>query len=236
VVQGPNPPLPPPLPLPFGVPSDLPSRLLFLQDPLNFLRFCVFTQDEVDVLRPVKPAPVRPDLPQYKPYLEPIVRIWQSTDKLVVDKSRRMWISWLFLSLHLHYAFTNTNRRVGIVSKKFEDACAHLRNMKFIYDNIPDAVWPKDCRPKLRDKEGFLFFDELESTVHALASGPDQARQYGFSKLFFDEMDFWPEAEATFGAAKPTLQGGGGLTVVSTHAMQDTGVESFYKRLIHDEL
>jgi hypothetical protein len=216
--------------------ANLAERLIQLQDPLTFLDHCVYTQDEVDSKRPVKPSPTRADQPQYKPYLAPIVRIWQSTDKLIVDKSRRMWISWLFLALHLHYAFTNTNRRVGIVSKKFEDACAHLRNMGFIYEHIPQDIWPKEARPTLRVKEGFMFFDEIESTVHALAMGPDQTRQYGFSKLFFDELDFWPEAEATYSAAKPTLQGGGGLTIVSTHAMQESGVDSFYKRLVNDEL
>jgi len=211
--------------------SDLKTRLLQLQDPYVFLEHCVFTQDEVDQYAPVKPAPV------HRPYIKTITRAWQESDKLIVDKSRRMWISWIMLALHLHLSFTNTNRRVGIVSKKFEDSCAHLKNMKFIYDRIPEDVWPASLRPALREKEGFIYFDAIESVVHAVAQGPDQARQYGFSALFFDEMDFWPEAEATYGAAKPTLQGGGKITIVTTHNWQVVGKdESFYKKLLTDQV
>lgn len=212
------------------LPTNLAQRLIYLQDPVNFLTHCVFTQDEVDALQPLKPAPM------HLAYIPSIARIWQQNDLVIVDKCRRMWISWLMLSLHLQLAFTKTYRRIGIVSKKFEDSCAHLRNMEFIYKEIPDSVYPKACRPQMRIKEGFIFFDEIHSTIHALAMGPDQARQYGFSALFFDEMDFWPGQEATFSAAKPTLQGGGKLTIATTHCMQETGEESFYRRLLEDRL
>ena len=77
---------------------------------------------------------------------------------------------------------------------------------------------------------------EIDSVIHALASGSDQARQYGFSALFFDEFDFWPLAEDTYAAAKPTLQGGGKLSIVTTHAMQVTGADSFYRMLLEDRI
>jgi phage FluMu gp28-like protein len=206
------------------------ERLIQLQHPWPFIEHCVFTQDEVDVKNPVKAAPV------HLGYLETITHVWVENNKLIVDKSRRMWISWLFLSLHLHMAFTNTNRRIGIVSKKFEDACAHLVNMQFIWEHIPEEIYPAELRPQMRTKEGFIFFDEIGSTIHALASGPDQARQYGFSALFFDEFDFWSEQESTYAAAKPTLQGGGKISIATTHCPQTSGVESFYKQLLEDNL
>ena len=214
----------------------LKERLLALQEPMNFLRYCVFTRDEVDPLAPIKAAPVWPDAPLYKPYIEPIVNIWESSPYTLLDKSRRMWISYLMLTLHLHLSFTNTDRRVAIVSKKFEDSCAHLDNMKKIYETIPEAVWPAACRPKLRSKEGFIYFDEIGSIIHAVASGPDQMRQYGFSAAFFDEMDFWDNQELTYAAAAPTLQGGGKLTIATTHSFVDTGVESFYRLLSEDRV
>lgn len=206
------------------------QRVLKYQDPLWFIKDCVFTMDEVDKFAPVKPAPV------HRPYIPSIVRIWENRNQVIIDKSRRMWISWLMLCLHLHMAFTNTNRRIGIVSKKFDDACSHLQLMEFIWKNIPEDVYPSELRPKMRTKQGFIFFDEIGTTVHALASGPDQARQYGFSALFFDEFDFWEEQEATYGAAEPTLKGGGKLTIATTHAPLDTGYDSFYKHLVEDRL
>lgn len=172
----------------------------------------------------------------FKPYLEPIIRSWQENQMVIVDKARRMWISYLMLCLHLHLAFTNTDRRIAIVSKKFEDSVAHLENMRRIYEAIPDDIYPRDCRPSLRFKEGFIYFDEIDSIIHAVASGPDQMRQYGFSAAFFDEMDFWESQEATYTAAAPTLQGGGKLTIATTHRLVDTGEESFYRKLYEDRM
>lgn len=209
---------------------NLAENILRYQDPLLFLHDCVFTLDEVDRMAPVKPAPTD------RPYIPSIVRLWEREPMVIIDKSRRMWISWLMLSLHLHAAFTQTNRRIGIVSKKFEDACSHLRLMEFIWKHIPEELYPSELRPKMRTKEGFIFFDEINSTIHALASGPDQARQYGFSYIFFDEFDFWDDQEATYGAAEPTLKGGGKLTIATTHAPIDTGKDSFYKCLVEDRL
>lgn len=212
------------------------ERLVSLYDPMNFMRYCVFTRDEVDSKAPVKPAPVWSDEPLYKPYIEPITRVWQEEQTVIIDKARRMYISYLMLILHLHLAMTNTDRRVGIVSKKFEDSCAHLENIRNIYESIPEDIWPAATRPALRSKEGFIYFDGIGSVIHAMASGPDQARQYGFSALFFDEFDFWENQEATYGASAPTLQGGGKLTIATTHAFVDTGIESFYRRALEDRL
>jgi hypothetical protein len=210
--------------------DNMSQRLVQLYDPWVFLEHCVFTQDEVDKTAPVKPAPIE------RPYLQTVVRCWEHYDTIIVDKARRMWISWLFLSLHLHMAMTGTNRRIGITSKKFDDAAAHLTNMEFIYKNIPESVWPSDLRPKLRTKQGFIYFDDLDTTIHALASGPDQARQYGFTALFNDEIDFWENQEATLGAQQPTVQGGGKIAIATTHAEQKTGEDSYYKKLLYDQI
>lgn len=210
--------------------SNLSKRLIQLQDPYVFLEHCVFTRDEVDFKESIKAAPV------HWGYVQTVCNIWHEWDKTIFDKSRRLWISWEMLALHLHLSFTNINRRVGIVSKKFDDSCAHLENMKFMWDHIPEEIYPAEYRPTPRYKEGYIFFDEIGSTIHALASGPDQARQYGFSALFFDEVDYWENQEATFAAAQPTLDGGGKLAIATTHAPQATGEDSYYKRILEDRI
>lgn len=217
--------------------DNLAERLVQLQDPLAFLTHCVFTQDEVDRRNPVKEAPME------RGYLKCITALWTDLvsgripgNVLIVDKSRRMWVSWLFKALHLHHAFTNISRRVGVVSKKAEDSYNHLRDMEFIWKNIPDSIYPEKYRPKIRTKEGYIFFDEIDSSIHGIASGPDQTRQYGFSCLFFDEFDFWEQQEPTYGAAEPTLKGGGVLTIATTHAPTDSGEDSFYNHMVLDRI
>lgn len=213
------------------------QRLVVLaNDPVEFIRHCCYTRDEVNVREPVRLAPLTPGLEGYKPYLEPIINAWVDNQMVIVDKARRMWISYLMLCLHLHLAFTNTDRSIGIVSKKFEDSCAHLENMKRIYDAIPEDIYPREVRPAMRVKEGYIYFDEIDSIIRAVASGPDQMRQYGYTALFFDEMDFWENQESTYTAAAPTLQGGGKLTIATTHRLIDTGEKSFYRKLFTDTL
>lgn len=214
----------------------LAKRLVALRDPFLFMAYCVKTKDEVDAKNPLKWAPVWPDVPGYKPYIEPITRVWESEPLVIIDKSRRLWISYLNLVLHLHLAFTNTDRRVGIMSKKFEDSVAHLDNMKLIYENIPEEVWPASTRPTLRIKEGLIVFDEIGSTVHGIASGPDQARQFGYSAIFWDEIEYCSDTEATYGSLIPTISGGGRLTIATTHQYQASGEISFYRRLLEDSV
>ncbi len=217
----------------------LKDRLIYLGDPYLFMKHCCFTRDEVDALAPVKPAPLWPEQEYYKPYILPATRAWQRlahTTGIVYDKSRRMWISYLILCLHLHAAFRKTDRRIGVITEKHEKSCAHLDNMVRIYKNIPDDVYPQDTRPTVRTKEGLIAFDEIESYVHGVASGPDQVRQFGFSNIFWDEIDFCERQDETWAALVPTISGGGSFTGASTHKLVDTGVESFYQRLVEDRL
>lgn len=214
----------------------LAERLVQLYDPMCFLRYCVKTRDEVDSKAPLKWAPVWENEPLYKPYIEPITRAWQDERLFIVDKSRRLWISYLMLVLHLHLAMTHTDRRVAIMSKKYDDSCEHLITMQRIYENIPEEIWPAATRPVLRIKEGLIAFDAIGSYVHGIASGPDQARQFGYSAIFWDEMDFCENVEQTYGALIPTISGGGRLTIATTHQFQATGEDSFYRRLLEDRV
>lgn len=214
----------------------LAKRLVALQDPLVFLKTCTYTRDEVNPKEPVRLAPLTAGRPGYKPYLEPITRVWEREPLIIIDKARRMWLSYLMLALHLHMAFTRTDRRIAIMSKKFEDSCAHLDNMVRIYEAIPEEIYPSDVRPTLKMREGLMRFEEIDSLVHGIASGPDQARQYGFSAVFWDEMDFCENQELTYGALLPTIANGGKLSIATTHAMQDSGIESFYRKLKEDRI
>lgn len=217
------------------LPKDMLERVQFLRDPLQFIIHCMHTFDPADQRVPVK----RMNLDEL-PYIESVVRAFQAQTPedplLIIDKSRRMRISWTMCALHLHYAFTNIERHVGMFSKKQEDADELLGRCKFIYDNIPEDVYPSELRPKYRRVQNVLEFAELGSVMRALPQGADQARQHGFSRIMFDEFGFWPEAAATYGATIPTLQGGGLMTIVSTHPRLFAGGDPFYKKLLQDNL
>lgn len=211
------------------LPKDPAERIWLLRDPLVFLQHCVYTFDNADQKTPIKKFPIYP-------YTELIVRLFQTSDKFLIDKSRRMTISWIAMALHGHYAMSQTERLVGIFSKKQEDADELVGRVKFIDEHIPEEIWPKELRPKANKKQNKLTYEETNSVLMAFPQGPDQARQHGFSRIFFDEYAFWPEGEETYGATLPTLQGGGKMMLVSTHPKLFGGSDPHYRKLIEDRL
>jgi len=215
---------------PNPLPSEPLARYRALRDPLTFLSTCVYTRDQVDAVTPIKPAPV------HRPYIAPLVRIWQQEPLLIVFKSRRMWITWLMLALYLHDAITHTERDIYIVSKKEEDADDLVRRAKFIFDHIPPHIWPPDLLPEPYYKQNHLAFPNIGSGLHAVASGADQLRQHTASGILCDEFGFWEKSRETYTSAKPTLDGGGRVTIVSTPPMQISTAPSFFYRLVTDTL
>lgn len=213
-------------PLPEGT-SD---RYRVLRDPWAFLQHCVYTRDQVDAHAPIKPAPADRD------YLYHLTRTWQTDPLLAIVKSRRMWISWWAISLYLHDAITHTERDIFFVSKKEPDADDLLRRALFIYEHIPASVWPRDLLPSFRYKENHLLFPDIGSGIHAVAQGADQLRQYTASGLLLDEFGFWEKERETYTAARPTILGGGRVTIISTPPPQFGIDDTFFKKLVFDTI
>lgn len=196
-------------------------------DPWYFLSHCVYTLDEADNKNPIKKFPSEGGMSQY---LKLYVRCWQNYSFIAVPKSRRMFMSWVNLALYLWDAMFHIGRHMGVVSKKEEDADQLLERMKFILEHIPESELPKDLIPKWERVYCELRFPEISSKIHAYPQGADQLRMFTFSRLLFDELAFWPDAEAAYSSAMPTLEGGGALTAISSPA------EGFFQRLVFDEI
>ena len=190
------------------------------RDPWAWLRECVRTQDEADENARVKPFP-------NKEYLEHTVRVWQREPILAIPKSRRMVATWLMIALHLHKALFFPRSAIFIQSKKEEDSDFLLgpHRMLFIYHNLPPNVpWPR-----VKKKYANLAFDN-GSYVKGIAQGADQLRQYTASAILCDEMAFWEDAESTWTSLKPTIQGGGKVTMVSS------AQPGFFQRIVEGRL
>jgi len=193
---------------------------VWAKKPWRWIRDCCVTQDEADSSSPVKPFPD-------KEYLRYITGVWQGSSLLAIPKSRRMMLTWLMLALHLHKALFFPRSAIFIQSKKEDDSDFLLsdKRMLFIYENLPKSLpWPKVTRK----------FCSLEfsngSYMRGIAQGPDQLRQYTASAILCDEMAFWDKAEQTWGALKPTVQGGGQVTMISSAG------PGFFQRLVEGRL
>lgn len=191
-------------------------------DPWEYLHY-VYTKDEVDQKQLFKKA-----FPVHLDYLKFLVRVWQKKRLLAVPKSRRMRISWTMLSLYSWKALFQLNRHIAMVSKKEDDADELIKRVKFIVENLDERI-PKEFR-RFEYKYNNLYFPETGSRIQGFPQGADQLRQYTCSDVFGDESAFWEDAEKMYAASFPTIEGGGGMCLVSSPA------PSFFKKIVFDKL
>lgn len=197
------------------------------QDPWEFCRQAVYTLDQTDQSNPIKRHPAETEM---GPYLKLYTRIWQRERFLLVPKSRRMFMSWQNLALYTHDALWHIGRHHAFVSKKEDDADDLIKRAKFILDNIPESVIPRELIPRYEYVFCELRFPELESKIQGFPHGADQLRAYTFSGILADEMAFWPDAQKMYSSAMPTLEGGGRFTGISSPG------PGFFKHLVFDTL
>lgn len=197
-------------------------------DPWFFLSNCVWTLDQVSS-SPVKPYP------SYLEYLELLTHLWVKHKLIGCPKSRRMHASWTFISLYLHDTVFNPGRFNAFVARKEESAGELVSRSEFIYNNIPTWRIPKELLPKIRSgsmtkKPPVLDFEETHSKIQGFPQGADQLRQFTLSGILGDESAFWEEAEAFYSASKPTLDGGGRMTLISSRS------PGFFKKIVFDRI
>ena len=209
--------------------TQLRMRAHYHSNPWAFLSDNVFTLDQVSQNNPVKPYP------SYLEYLEFLTAVWLKHKYVVVPKSRRMFCSWNFISLYLHDTIFNPGRLNGFVSKKEDDSGELVSRAEFIYNHIPEWRIPKALLPpilngKMSKQPPTLSFESINSKIQGYPQGSDQLRQFTFSGLLFDEWAFWELAQKSYSSAKPTLDGGGRLTGISSRS------PGFLKKIVFDRI
>jgi hypothetical protein len=199
----------------------------YQKNPWFFLIDCCWTKDEADKGL-VKRFPK-------KEYLQYIVQVWQEENLIAVPKSRRMLMTWLFICLHLWAAMFRPNAAIFVQSKKQEDSEFLLGEdrLMFVYKHLPpEYPWPRlEKTTAGKSGKGFSFLRFSNgSYMAAVGQGPDQLRQYTASFVYLTEIAFWEWAEETFASLKPTIQGGGKITIDSSAG------PGFFERLVNGEL
>jgi hypothetical protein len=202
----------------------------YSKDPWAFLSDCVWTRDAVDAVQPIKP------FPSHKQYIKFLAFMWMKHKLLALPKSRRLTASWTCCALYTWEAIFVPHRHTGFVSKKEEDSYELVLRAEFIYKNIPEWRIPSALLPKIKGggatrKPPILAFEEPSfSKIQGFPQGEDQLRQFTLSGILEDECAFWEEAEGSYAGAKPTTDGGGRLTMISSRS------PGFFKKIVFDKL
>ena len=199
------------------------------RDPLIFLDNFVWTYDPLynfssnDIAE--RPFTI-------KPYIPILVDLWQNERLLLVAKSRKMCISWLFIALYVWEAIVQKRRYTFFQSVNETDAGSFkidslLARAKFIIDGLDERIRPfyeeSQTPPTIR-------FKETDSIIHAVSQESTALRQKTPSGILADELAFQEYGAGAFGAVRPALGSTGKYTGIST----PNGKEFFY-RLYADE-
>lgn len=176
--------------------------------------------------------------PIYKEYVRKVLDLAWRSERLAIYKSRQLLITWSMCVVILHELIFNSGAYIGIISKKEEDAGKVLMRVVCLYDYMP-LHWQKYLPQPTwyKAKKGIIVRGVVThpngkpvSVVQAYPSGEDQVRMETFSLIYWDEVGFAPDADArlTYGALKPTIDGGGRLLMASTPPMNE---EHFWHQL-----
>lgn len=185
---------------------DFPLYAWGLEDFKGF----AFTQDEHDHDNPIKPLPDRP-------HLRTLNDVYEDSQRLVLEKSRQLMVSWFFCSRILHDCFS-PGRRWLVTCKKEEDADALLGRMWVQYQNIPEFL-----RPPAAKKEANLtiMHEGAESRIQAAAQNTDAPRSFTFSGIWIDEASFTDNIADLVTSAGPTAMAGGKIVLTTTPVGRD---------------
>lgn len=202
-------------------------------DPWVWLTECVWTLDQTDLTEPIKQYPVwaclacqrphggpAPTCPRCGgatveiPYVRTVVEAWQRERILFVPKARRMRLTWLLCALETWLAVVHPGAEVYLVSSKEDKSRELIDRCQFILDHVPAPLGARVPQPERTQSPPRLKFPA--SQLVGVGEGPDQLRQYGATAILFDEWATWKWPRASLAAAKPCLEGGGRLTIVSS--------------------
>jgi hypothetical protein len=181
----------------------------------------VWTLDEHSEKNPIRRFP-------NKEYLWWATKTWFENKKMITAKSRQIMISWLMIALRV-WLFIKKKGFLGFLqNKKLDDSKEMMRRAKFIYNRLPAVIRQK--RPmKMPESSVEMEISELNNRIRAIPQGADVLRMHTASDILSDETAFQDEAEDAFGAAKPTIDGGGAITMQST-----SNRKNFFFRIWND--
>lgn len=205
------------------------KRLLAIKThPKYFLKYAVYTKDGNDMENPCK------RFPMHLPYHQEICDIWNDNQLFIIEKSRQMQITWSMLSLHLWLGLTGADREIYFRRQTFEDAQKLLDDMEYIYDHIPQEIWPREVLPQKYTKEGIFSLPDINTTFYAISSGRDKMRGRTPTAVLLDEYAFQEDDAMVYQTLKPSFQGSAKISIVSTPKPLFGTEDPYFRKIFED--
>src|SRR3990167_3975131 len=119
---------------------------------------CIYTNEETNLLYPVKPLP-------NQPWLKEIANIWLDEPLIALFKSRRMIITWTMVFLHLWLAMFREGAAIFFVSDKEDKSNELIDRAEFIYNHLPMDMFLK---PRAKRTYCNFEFPGLNSNIQGV--------------------------------------------------------------------
>ena len=216
-----------------GIAPDVPERVNTLEKFLT--SGAVYTLDEATMQTRLMPCSFQNPGHADWEYMLHVVRDYEANGPLwACEKSRRMMVSWLMISLYLYRLMTVPHAHYFMGSRNYRKSCFMLgpARMKGVYLNISSDIWPNKPHVEFRYKApgGYeeAYCEDTDSIIEIMPEGPDQLREYTVTGCLCDEFAMWRFGQAWYTGARATISGGGRLDFVSTPK-----IGSFMYRLLY---
>lgn len=160
-------------------------------------------------------SPIR-QFPKGETYLRECTEIWLQERLTAWPKSRRMMFSWLMTWNHLWLGMFHEGAAVYFQSETEKKSDELVGRADFIRQHMPAEEL---VLPKLKGNRKTwcaMEWPGIYSCLLGVAQGANQLRGPTASALLFDEVAFWEKCRESITAAKPTIEGGGRITLISS--------------------
>lgn len=134
--------------------------------------------------------------------------------KVIILKARQLGISWLVCAYVLWAALFKSGQMILLFSQGEDEAMELLRRVAVLYERLPD--WLKASLPAPLKGNTSILRWENGSRIKSMPATQKAGRSFTASILVMDEAAWMMWGSALYTAAKPTMDGGGQLIMLST--------------------
>lgn len=179
-------------------------------------------------------------------YIFILNNIEEAFPRIVIAKSRQVFVTWLFVIMKTHKAMYRPARKIffhtvnemkaGFGGAGEPDTSCMLGRSLFVYDRLPPHLQtpgPYDGGRSNKQPQSlsFMHYDEaglpITSTIYAVSNNPEIMAQFTATDILNDEVSLQGKANAKafYGVAQPTLARRGYMDNIFTPRTREFGYD-----------
>jgi len=148
-------------------------------------------------------------------YLADLDQFFETEDLILVEKSRRMFMTWYCLCRIIWMALRTPNGLFMLQSKKEDDAKDLVRKCIFVVKHLPKEIFFPDGAPQFM-AYSIVFPNGAE--IRGIPQGEEQLRMHTVTIWFCDEAKTQDKLDEAWMGSGPALEGGGRAWIISSTA------------------